>query len=195
MLQCAQVYFHLTVRREDGERVLETTRLSEEGVEGSGVPRAFVLGKGLRAPRGWELAISSERPMPRRTGGPLALRQNARSSLSFAAEMLMRLKGICQVNESVCVADMVKGEKARFKMRPEYGYAGKECKVAPPAGCARDEAFLFDIHLVRPPPGAFWMGISACCCTPPVAQQVTPTREIRPLQLCWSLLRSTACVS
>ena len=58
---CAQVYLHLTVRREDGERVLETTRLCEEGVEGSGVPRAFVLGKGLRAPRGWELAISSER--------------------------------------------------------------------------------------------------------------------------------------
>ena len=49
------------MRREDGERVLETTRLSEEGVEGSGVPRAYVLGKGLRAPRGWELAISSER--------------------------------------------------------------------------------------------------------------------------------------
>ena len=66
-LQCAQqVYFHLTVRREDGERVLETTRLREEGVEGSGVPCAFVLGKGLRAPRGWELAISSERPKPAR---------------------------------------------------------------------------------------------------------------------------------
>ena len=48
-----------------------------------------------------------------------------------------------------CTADMVKGEKARFKMRPEYGYAGKDCKVAPPAGCARDEAFLYDIHLVR----------------------------------------------
>ena len=53
-----QVYFHLTVRRED-ERVLQTTRLREESVEGSGVPRAFVLGKGLRAPRGWELALSS----------------------------------------------------------------------------------------------------------------------------------------
>ena len=51
-----QVFFHLTVRRED-ERVLETTRLSEDGVEGSGVPRAYMLGKGQRMPRGWELAL------------------------------------------------------------------------------------------------------------------------------------------
>ena len=60
---------------------------------------------------------------------------------------------------------MLKGEKARFKMRPEYGYAGKGCRVAPPAGCARDEAFLFDIHLVRPAAapgcssGISWMGM------------------------------------
>lgn len=52
----AQVYFHLTVRQDD-LKVLETTRLSEDGVEGSGAPKAFVLGKGLRAPRGWELAL------------------------------------------------------------------------------------------------------------------------------------------
>ncbi|EIE22917.1 hypothetical protein COCSUDRAFT_64037 [Coccomyxa subellipsoidea C-169] len=95
------VYFHLTVRRED-DRVVETTRLSESGVEGSGVPRAFVLGEGLRAPRGWELALY----------------------------------------------DMKKGEKARFIMTPEYGYAGKDCRVPPPAGCAADAAFVFDIHLV-----------------------------------------------
>ncbi len=43
---------------------------------------------------------------------------------------------------------MRRGEKARFAMRPEYGYASKDCAVAPPRGCARDEAFLFDIHLV-----------------------------------------------
>lgn len=51
-----QVFFHLTVRNED-ERVLETTRLSEDGVEGSGVPRVYMLGKGQRMPRGWELAL------------------------------------------------------------------------------------------------------------------------------------------
>ena len=51
-----QVFFHLTVRKED-ERVLETTRLSEDGVEGSSVPRAYMLGKGQRMPRGWELAL------------------------------------------------------------------------------------------------------------------------------------------
>ncbi len=48
-----QVFFHLSIKTEDGA-VLETTRL-EEG--GSGVPRAFVIGKGLRAPRGWELTL------------------------------------------------------------------------------------------------------------------------------------------
>ena len=51
-----QVFFHLTVRGED-ETVLETTRLSEDGVEGSGVPKAFMLGKGQRMPRGWELSL------------------------------------------------------------------------------------------------------------------------------------------
>jgi hypothetical protein len=54
-----QVYFHLTVRRED-ERVIETTRLEEDGVEGPGIPKVFMLGKGLRAPRGWELALQGE---------------------------------------------------------------------------------------------------------------------------------------
>jgi hypothetical protein len=48
-----QVFFRLSIKTEDGA-VLETTRL-EEG--GSGVPRAFVIGKGLRAPRGWELTL------------------------------------------------------------------------------------------------------------------------------------------
>lgn len=56
-LSYLQVYFHLTVRREDDDRVVETTRLEEDGVEGSGIPKALVLGKGLRAPRGWELAL------------------------------------------------------------------------------------------------------------------------------------------
>ncbi len=34
-------------------------------------------------------------------------------------------------------------------MKPEYGYAGKDCRVPPPAGCAADAAFVFDIHLVN----------------------------------------------
>ncbi|KAK9805627.1 hypothetical protein WJX72_008874 [[Myrmecia] bisecta] len=47
------VYIHLSVRSEDG-KVLETTR-AEEG--DSGLPRTYVLGKGRRALRGWELAL------------------------------------------------------------------------------------------------------------------------------------------
>lgn len=50
---CLQVFFHLSVKKQDGS-VLESTRLDEGG---SGVPKAFVLGKGRRAPRGWELAL------------------------------------------------------------------------------------------------------------------------------------------
>ncbi len=48
-----QVYFHLSVKKENGE-VLESSRLEEEG---SGLPKAFILGKGRRAPRGWEMAL------------------------------------------------------------------------------------------------------------------------------------------
>ena len=49
-----QVYFHLSVRRQDGE-MLQTTRADEGG---TGVPEAYVLnGKGRRALRGWELAL------------------------------------------------------------------------------------------------------------------------------------------
>lgn len=48
---------HVAVR--ERERVLQTTRADEGG---SGVPRAFVLGKGRRAPRAWELALLGDRP-------------------------------------------------------------------------------------------------------------------------------------
>ena len=55
-----QVFFHLTVRKQD-EKILTTTRSSEDGVEGSGIPKAFILGKGQKMPRGWELALYGER--------------------------------------------------------------------------------------------------------------------------------------
>ena len=54
-----QVFFHLTVRKQD-EKILETTRLSEDGLEGSGIPKAFIIGKGQKMPRGWELALYGE---------------------------------------------------------------------------------------------------------------------------------------
>ena len=41
--------------------MLETTRADEGGF---GVPRAFVLGKGRRVPRGWELALLGDPPSP-----------------------------------------------------------------------------------------------------------------------------------
>ncbi|CAK0786960.1 hypothetical protein CVIRNUC_010174 [Coccomyxa viridis] len=50
------VFFHLTVRKQN-EEILETTRLTEDGAEGSGIPKAFIIGKGQRMPRGWELAL------------------------------------------------------------------------------------------------------------------------------------------
>lgn len=45
--------FHLSLKKDSGE-VLSTTRPEEEG---NGVPQAFVLGRGKRLPRGWELAL------------------------------------------------------------------------------------------------------------------------------------------
>ena len=44
---------HYSVGTTEG-RVLQSTRL-EEG--GSGIPLAFVIGKGRRVPRGWEMAL------------------------------------------------------------------------------------------------------------------------------------------
>ena len=49
----SQVLFHLSIKKETGG-VLESSRLDEDG---AGVPKAFVLEKGRRAPRGWELAL------------------------------------------------------------------------------------------------------------------------------------------
>lgn len=51
-----QVYLHYTVRGLD-ETVYCSTR-SEAG--GRGVPQPFVLGKGMRMPRGWEIGLQSE---------------------------------------------------------------------------------------------------------------------------------------
>lgn len=48
-----QVYVHFSVLNIDGD--LLYTTWAEQG--GSGQPLAFVLGKGCRAPRAWELAI------------------------------------------------------------------------------------------------------------------------------------------
>ena len=53
-----QVLFHLSLKKNDGG-VLQTSRF-EEG--GSGVPQAFILGKGKRLPRGWEIAIQGKHP-------------------------------------------------------------------------------------------------------------------------------------
>ena len=164
--RAVQVFFHLTVRREN-ERVLETTRLSEDGVEGSGVPKAFMLGKGQRMPRGWELALyggplhptclpnctavrtsvhvpsdasrmhythtpavwslcASSLLLLMHTGAECPgqiLNVEAHTDSSFVSEIMACLRG------SVDTADMRKGEKARLMMRPEYGYAMKDCKV------------------------------------------------------------------
>lgn len=52
----SQVYVLVSIKSATGQ-VLSTTRPEEEG---SGVPFAFVLGKGKRAPRGWELACQGD---------------------------------------------------------------------------------------------------------------------------------------
>lgn len=52
-----QVYIQLSIKTADGSKVLDTTRADEGG---SGVPLLFVIGKGKRAPRGWELAVEGE---------------------------------------------------------------------------------------------------------------------------------------
>ena len=48
-----KVYIHLSVKSISGKLLHSTRR--EEG--GSGLPVALVLGKGVRAPRGWEIGL------------------------------------------------------------------------------------------------------------------------------------------
>ena len=44
---------HLSVKSASGKLLHSTRR--EEG--GSGIPMAIILGKGIRAPRGWEIGL------------------------------------------------------------------------------------------------------------------------------------------
>lgn len=48
-----QVYVHYSVATKSGN-IVQSTRI-EEG--GNGIPLAFVIGKGWRVPRGWEIAL------------------------------------------------------------------------------------------------------------------------------------------
>ncbi len=57
-LPCRQVYVHVTVRTEDGEEVLYSTR-GQDG--GNGQAMAFIVEAGKRAPRAWEIALKSRK--------------------------------------------------------------------------------------------------------------------------------------
>ena len=53
---CLQVTVHVVTRSPDGHNLWST----REQYGGSGLPLAFVMGKGRRVPRGWELALYGE---------------------------------------------------------------------------------------------------------------------------------------
>ncbi len=53
---CLQVTVHVVTRSPDGQNLWST----REQFGGSGLPLAFVMGKGRRVPRGWELALYGE---------------------------------------------------------------------------------------------------------------------------------------
>ena len=44
---------------------------------------------------------------------------------------------------------MLKGERAVFKIAPEYSFAQKGCQVEPPKGMSRDAALMLDFQLVN----------------------------------------------
>ena len=50
-----QVYLHYAVKTPDDE-ILYSTFSADDG---SGIPQPFVLGKGMRMPRGWEIGLQS----------------------------------------------------------------------------------------------------------------------------------------
>ncbi len=51
------MYIHFAVKTPDDE-ILYSTYSADDG---SGIPQPFVLGKGMRMPRGWELGLQSAR--------------------------------------------------------------------------------------------------------------------------------------
>ena len=53
---CLQVTVHVVARSPDGQNLWST----QEQFGGSGLPLAFVMGKGRRVLRGWELALYGE---------------------------------------------------------------------------------------------------------------------------------------
>ena len=44
---------------------------------------------------------------------------------------------------------MLRGERAAFKIDPEYSYAEKGCPLQPPPGMPRDASYVLDIQLVN----------------------------------------------
>lgn len=79
-LSClVQVYVHFSVINADDD--LLYTSWAEEG--GSGQPLAFVIGKGSRAPRAWELAV-----LGKQQGSQLLLLLNLENSQVITADAL-----------------------------------------------------------------------------------------------------------
>lgn len=121
---------------------MESSRLEEEG---SGIPKAFVLGKGRRAPRGWEMALEGEFVKTQRL--LVTSLHGTCTATCLSSETSIDDKTL-QFNEQRN-AEMLEGERAVFKIAPVYSYAQKGCLVDPPKGISRDAALMLDIQLVN----------------------------------------------
>lgn len=44
---------------------------------------------------------------------------------------------------------MTRGQRVFLKLKPDYGFAQKDCRFSPPAGFSADSDFVFDLQLVN----------------------------------------------
>lgn len=167
---------------------------AEDG--GSGQPVAFVLRKGARAPRAWELALQGEssggalpgaggpthRPLPPpRTPPPPPLppsRPSHRGTYRECDRLLPLLPLLLPH-----AADMQCGTRKRLRVQPGYGYAHPACGMRPPPGVPSDAALQFDLQLARWYPAAqvcACMHVQTSRCVPvPVAAHWQPASPLR----------------
>lgn len=168
----AQVYVHFSIL--DAENDLLYTTWAEEG--GSGQPLAFVVGKGCRAPRAWELAVLGERdPTLQQAHLKHQLLEQQQDQQQYQEYCRLEDRQVtCQAGQwqravppcgmAVCVpcpqserpccpctpvapADMTHNMRKQLKVQPSYGYKHPDCSMQPPPGVEPDQVLQFVMQL------------------------------------------------
>lgn len=155
-----QVYVHFSVLSLDND-VLYTTSASDGG---SGQPLAFVLAKGCRAPRAWELAVAGKQQAawpshtPRRKLALHARPDSIVAHLSLAACSLCRcpFKLLGSDAQNLCSQALVRGGGAAIPVKLQSSAEADCCRNGNTCYCSIPK------HLAKAPccPCSIGLGVS-----------------------------------